>query len=173
MNYSIKFKIHEIICCFLLIIIQSGCGIYSFSGTSVPKEAKTIFVNYITNSSPLIQPNLSNNFTEMLKTKCLNETNLAWIEDNADISFYGDIKQYKIEPISIQSNETAAQNRLTISIEISYINKLDTSSNFKKVFSHYEDFNSNLNLSDIEEDLNKTIIENIIEDIFNASLVNW
>jgi len=173
MTCNTELIIHKIMCYFLLIIIQSGCGIYSFSGTSLPKEVKTIFVNYITNSSSLIQPNLSNNFTESLKTKCLNETNLAWIEDNADIIFYGDIKQYKIEPISIQSNETAAQNRLTISIEISYTNKLDASSNFKKVFSNYEDFDSNQNLSDIEEDINKAIIENIIDDIFNASLVNW
>ena len=108
-------------CYFLLIIIQSGCGIYSFSGTSLPKEVKTIFVNYITNSSSLIQPNLSNNFTESLKTKCLNETNLAWIEDNADIIFYGDIKQFDFLP-AYEGNNNFFE--IQPAIEISFTKRL-------------------------------------------------
>jgi len=169
---KIKLLLHLIVIC-LLSLFVSGCGIYSFSGASIPDAAETISVSYIENEAELIQPNLSNNVTESLITKCLTETNLTPKEKDADIKFSGTIKKYTLEPISIQNNETAAQNRLTISLEITYINTLDGSQNFNKVFTHYADFNSNENFSEIEESLNNTIIINLIDDIFNDALVNW
>ena len=76
----------------VLITINYGCGIYSFSGISIPSEIKTIYIQYIDNAATLIEPNLSDNLTEKLKTKCLNESGLIWEETNPDISFSGKIK---------------------------------------------------------------------------------
>lgn len=157
----------------LLLILFSSCNIYSFSGASIDERTKTMYVKYIDNKATLISPNLSNNLTETLKTKCLNETNLSWDEESPDIEFSGFITNYKIEPVAIQNNETAAKNRLTINVNIIYINKIDVSQNFNKVFSHYADFDSNQNFSEKEEELNNTIVNNLIEDIFNTALVNW
>tara|TARA_B100000700_G_C14874356_1_gene774921 strand:+ start:596 stop:1060 length:465 start_codon:yes stop_codon:yes gene_type:complete len=150
-----------------------GCGVYSFSGTSIPEGAKTFCVHYIKNAATLVQPNLSNNLTEELKTKCLNETDLIWEDNNADISFSGTIKSYTIKPMSIQNNETAAQNRLTVMVEITCNNRIDESQSFKRSFTQYADFDSNKNLSELEDELNNIIIENLIDDIFNTALVNW
>ena len=161
---------------FILIVVSlqiMGCSIYSFSGTSIPEGVKTFCVYYIKNNASLVQPNLSNNLTEELKTKCLNETDLTWKDSDADIIFSGFIKDYSIKPMSIQNNETAAQNRLTISTDITYINKIDESQNFNRSFSHYTDFDSNENFAEIEEELNTIIINSLIEDIFNTALVNW
>ena len=157
----------------LISAILSNCGIYSFSGTSVPEGTNTFFVYYIKNNASLIQPNLSNTFTEHLKTKCLAETNLNWDDENADISFSGAIKNYSIEPISIQNNETAAQNRLTISVEITYTSQIDKTQNFNQLFTQYTDFDSNQNFTELEEELNNIIISNLIDDIFNKALANW
>ena len=157
----------------LLLILFSSCNIYSFSGASIDEITKTMHVKYIDNKATLISPNLSNNLTETLKTKCLNETNLSWDEESPDIEFSGFITNYQIEPVAIQNNETAAKNRLTINVNIIYINKIDVSQNFNKVFSHYADFDSNQNFSEKEEELNNTIVNNLIEDIFNTALVNW
>ena len=171
MTYNLK--ILKVILIIITITSSSSCGIYSFSGTSVPEGTKSFYVHYIKNTANLIQPTLSNNFTEALKTKCLNETNLSWQEENPDISFSGTIKNYSIQPMSIQNNETAAQNRLTIEVEITYSNQIDNSQNFNQIFNQYADFDSSQNFSAIEEELNNTIIENLIDDIFNKSLVNW
>ncbi len=157
----------------LLLINLTNCGIYSFSGTSIPNDAKTICVYYINNSAALVEPNLSSNLSEDLKTKCLTETNLTWKEENPDISFAGTIKSYKIEPIAIQNNETAAKNRLTITVQITYTNKIDDSQNFNKQFTHYADFDSSKNFYEEEEELNTIIINNLVDDIFNTALVNW
>ena len=171
MNFS-QFLLQSFSLIIFLMNIQ-GCGIYSFSGTSIPNEANTICVYYIDNKAPLVEPNLSNNLTEMLKTKCLNETNLILTDKNGDINFSGKIIDYKVEPVAIQNNETAAKNRLTITVEIIYDNKIDDSQNFNKIFSHYEDFDSNKNFYTEEALLNNIIIENLIDDIFNSALVNW
>ena len=169
MTYHLKY-ISTII---ILTIIISSCGIYSFSGTSISENVNTFCVYYIKNNAQLIQPNLSNNLTEELKTKCLNETNLTWQEKDADIIFSGSINDYYIKPMSIQNNETAAQNRLTIKVNITYKNSIDDSQNFKKTFSHYTDFDSSQNFVEIEDELNSIIIANLVEDIFNSALVNW
>ena len=93
--------------------------------------------------------------------------------NSSDLIFYGEITQYEIQPVSIQDNEIAAQNRLTISEKISYINNLDTSLNFEKIFTDYVDFDSNSVLSEIEEELSSTVVNNLIEDIFNNTFMNW
>jgi len=171
MNFS-QFLLQSF-CVITLLINLQGCSIYSFSGTSIPNNAKTICISYINNEASLVEPNLSNNLTEMLKTKCLNETNLTWVAKNGDINFSGKIIDYSVEPVAIQNNETAAKNRLTITVEIIYDNKIDDSQNFNKIFSHYEDFDSNKNFYEEETLLNNIIIENLIDDIFNNALVNW
>ena len=174
MTYSKCFlKYLSIISVISLMIQLSGCGIYSFSGTSIPEGAKTFCVYYIKNTATLVQPNLSNNITEALKTKCLNETDLIWEGTDADISFSGAIKNYSIKPMSIQNNETAAQNRLTIMVEITYTNRMDESQNFKRSFSQYADFDSSGSLSELEDELSSIIITNLIDDIFNTALANW
>ena len=156
-----------------LITLNHGCGIYSFSGISIPSEIKTIYIQYIDNTATLIEPSLSDNLTEKLKTKCLNESGLIWEEINPDISFSGKIKEYEIKPIAIQNNETAAKNRLTISVEITYINNLDNSKNFNQIFTDYTDFDSTQNFYEAEIELNTIVVDALIDHIFNAAFLNW
>ena len=161
-----------IIFCFLTMLINS-CGVYSFSGASIPENAETIKIHYIKNNADLIQPNLSNLLTESLISKCQVETDLTITNNSSDLLFSGKITKYEIQPVSIQGNEIAAQNRLTISVKINYINNLDSSLSFEKTFTDYVDFDSNSILSEIEEELSTIIVNNLIEDIFNSAFMNW
>ncbi|MAZ57949.1 MAG: hypothetical protein CMP56_00840 [Flavobacteriales bacterium] len=157
----------------LCLVLLNGCNIYSFSGASISEETKTVSISYIRNQANLIEPNLSNKLTEALIQKCQTETDLTIVDTAADINFSGKITQYEVQPISIQNNETAAQNRLTIGVEINYINNTNKTDNFNQLFTQYADFNSNTNFSEVEEMLNNLIIEEIVEDIFNRSFMNW
>ena len=163
----------QLIIFYFLNMIISSCGIYSFSGASIPENAETIKIHYIKNNADLIQPNLSNLLTESLISKCQAETDLTITNNDSDILFSGEITKYEIQPVSIQDNEIAAQNRLTISLKISYTNNLDSSLSFEKNFTDYVDFNSNSILSEVEEELNITIVNNLIDDIFNSAFMNW
>ena len=158
---------------FLLLISTSSCGIYSLNGASIPPNAESISVSYFNNQANTINPNLSSTFTEKLKDIFIQQTNLNLIEENGDLAFSGFISKYEIKPISIQANETAAQNRLTISINVTYESKFEQNNNFTKIFSRYKDYNSSQNLTDIEESLVNEITNEIVEDIFNKSVVNW
>ncbi len=158
---------------YLCITLLSGCGIYSFSGASIPAETETCSINYIQNEADLIEPNLSNRLTEALIQKCQTETDLTIVDAGSDINFSGKIIKYEVQPIAIQNNETAAQNRLTIGVEINFISNINKTDNFTEIFTQYADFNSNINFSEVEEMLNNLIIEEIVDDIFNKSFMNW
>ena len=157
----------------LLSISFNSCGIYSFTGASIPTEAKTISVNYFNNKAATVQPSLSQVFTEKLKDIFLEQTNLSIIENEGDLIFSGFISKYQIKPMAIKANETASKNRLTIAVKVTYNNSLDSENNFEHTFSRYRDYGITQNISDIENTLIKEITNELAEDVFNKAFVNW
>ena len=157
----------------LLAVICNGCGIYSFSGASIPAEAKTVSVQYFPNQAQLINPTLSNDFTTALRDAVMNQTSLDMVEAGGDLAFEGEIIDYKTTPIAITAGQTAALNRLTITVNVRFVNTFDDSKNFETKFSHYEDYPSDQDLNSVQESLTGTIIEALVEDVFNKALVNW
>ncbi len=156
-----------------LAIIAIGCNVYSFSGSSIPKNAQTVYVNDIQNSTLLSSPELAQLITESLNNYILTETKLKTSKENPDLIFSGKITRYNIKPISINSEDNASQNRLVIEIEIKYKNQLDSLNNFTRKFSNYLDFNSSENFLDMESELNKLIVDKLVDDVFYASFSNW
>jgi len=163
----------KLILTILLSISFTSCGIYSFTGASIPAEAKTISVNYFINKAATVQPSLSQVFTERLKDMFLEQTNLSISENEGDLSFSGHISKYQIKPMAIKANETAGKNRLTIGIKVTYKNRLDSENNFENTFSRYRDYDSGQNISDIENTLIQEITNELAEDVFNKAFVNW
>jgi len=163
----------KLILTILLSISLNSCGIYSFTGASIPTEAKTISVDYFSNKAANVQPSLSQVFTERLKDMLLEQTNLSLSENESDLSFSGYISKYQIKPMAIKANETAGQNRLTIAVKVTYNNSLDSENNFENTFSRYRDYDSAQNISDIEKTLIEEITNELAEDVFNKAFVNW
>ena len=135
-------KIIKLVLLLSVIILLTSCGIYSFTGASIPLGAKTVSVQYFPNKAATLQPNLSQVFTEKLKDIFVEQTNLTLTEGEGDLSFSGHISKYQIKPIAIQSNETAGQNRLTIAVNVTFKSVIETKANFEQVFSRYRDYNS-------------------------------
>ena len=163
----------KLILTILLSISLISCGIYSFTGASIPTEAKTISVDYFSNKAATIQPSLSQVFTERLKDMFLEQTNLSLSENESDLSFSGYISKYQIKPMAIKANETTDKNRLTIAVKVTYNNSLDAENNFEHTFSRYRDYDSVQNISDIENTLIEEITNELAEDVFNKAFVNW
>ncbi len=155
------------------VFMLTGCKIYSFTGASIPPQAKTVSVSYFVNNAAVKQPMLSQLLTEALKNKLQSQTTLSLINSTGDLDFTGEITSYSIQPMAIQANETAALNRLTISVSVKYTNSFTESQSFESSFSRYRDYETSKNLSAIELDLIKQINEELVEDIFNKALVNW
>ena len=164
-------KKYFILICFSFVL---GCGTYSFTGISISPETKTFQVNYFQNTSALIEPGIDRDFTITLQDLILNQTNLGLVKSNGDILYEGEIIEYRISPTTSTSRNTAAQNRLTIGINVRFINKNDEEADFEKRFSFFFDFEGSAQLigsqktTAIEE-----IFKRITQDVVNASLANW
>ena len=154
-------------------IFMTSCGIYSFTGASIPTEAKTVSVAYFTTTAINSPSSLNQTITEGLKDLFLSQTNLDLTELEGDLSFSGQITKYQLSPMAIQANETAGQNRLTIDIKVKYTNSFDDKQNFESTFSRYRDFSSSQNLADVEIVLIEEITKELLEDVFNKAFVNW
>lgn len=157
----------------LLALVCQGCGFYSFTGASIPPEAKTVSVQYFPNHAQLINPTLSNDFTTALRDAMMNQTSLDMVESGGDLAFEGEITDYRTTPVAITSGQTAALNRLTITVNVRFVNVYDETKNFETKFTHYEDYPSDQDLNSVQESLTSTIIEALVEDVFNKALVNW
>lgn len=162
----------------LTTIVLGGCKIqkisYSMTGGTIPTEAKTFSVNYFSNKADLVVPYLSSTFTEQLKEKMRNQTNLLEVTDgNGDLHFEGQITGYSQRPVNIQRDEIAASNRLTITIRVKYVNPYDDKLSFDTSFSQYEDYNNEADFTSVEEGLINIILEKIIQEIYNKAFVNW
>jgi hypothetical protein len=161
---------------FLLAIpaVLPSCSVsYSFSGVNLSPRVKTYTVYYFPNRARLVNPNLSQTFTEGLRDKLQRQTSLNEVQDNGDLIYEGQIVNYDVRPMSVQKDDLAAQNRLTVTVKVKYTNSIDPDQSFEKSFSAYEDFDYNRSLSEAEDDLVEAIVDKLLEDIFNATIANW
>jgi hypothetical protein len=158
----------------LLMMFQLSCRVsYSFTGASISPSVKTISIQYFSNQAPLVVPTLSRTITDALKDYFTSQTNLVLIDKGGDLNLEGSITAYSVQPIAIQGNETAAMNRLTITINVKFINKTNEKQNFESSFSRYQDYQSTISLSSVENALIAQITEQLVQDVFNKSVVNW
>ena len=164
-----------IIFSFVLLSIIQACKInYSFTGASIPLDVKTVSVLTFPNYSALVQPQLSQSFTESLRDKFQAQTNLQLVSRGGDLNFEGSITNYNITPLAIQAgSDLAAQTRLTITVNVKFTNQKNDKLNFESSFTRFADFESSKSLSTEEERLIKEINELLVQDIFNKSVVNW
>lgn len=157
-----------------ILLTLSGCTVqYNFTGTG-KIDAQTFQVNYFQNNADLVEPGIERTFTLRLQDLIQNQTNLSLTPTNGDLLYEGEITQFRITPMQATANQLAAQNRLTITVNVRFVNKKKEEDDFEKPFSFYYDYSGNelptgatLNAA-LEE-----IFERITQDIFNASLAKW
>ena len=155
-------------------LLVHSCGIYSFSGTSIQPDVKTVTINYFEYKALRVNPSLSNDLTEALKDKFRNMTRLEQVEMDGDIEVTGTVTGYDVRAMAVTAEEVASQNRLTVTIKISFTNRKHPEDDFPdKSFSAYSDYDSTQSLDAVEATLCEEIIEKLCEDIFNATVANW
>ena len=168
-------KLKPLIALILLSITFQGCGSYSFTGADIDyNTTKTFQVNYFKNNAPIVEPGIDRDFTLKLQDILLNQTNLDLVNSSGDLIFEGEIVEYYIAPITATSESTAAQNRLTISVNVRFYNTKEELKDFDQRFSFYFDYTGSTQLVGSQKDAAiDFIFERITQDVFNASLANW
>ena len=159
-------------------LILVSCGIYSFTGSSIPVGVETFQVNYFDNTAggkpgSTIEPGLDRDFTIALQDLIVNQTSLNLVNEGGDIIYSGEIVEYSVTPMAATAEIKAAQNRLTMAVMVKYENVSNEDDNLEKRFSFYYDFPGNLQVYDIKDSALEEIFERITQDILNETLAKW
>lgn len=153
--------------------LLSACGIYSFTGTSIQSDVKTITINYFEYKALKVNPTLSNDLTEALKDQFRKLTRLEQVDMDGDLEISGEVTGYEVRASAVTADEVAAQNRLTVSVKIVFENRKYPEDNLEQSFTAYEDYDSTQSLESVESSLCESIVDKLIEDIFNATVAQW
>ena len=157
----------------LIAFTFSSCSVYNFTGTG-KIDAKTFQVNFFQNTAELIEPGIDRTFTLTLQDLIQNQTNLNLVKNGADLTYEGEIVDYRISPMTATADQQASQNRLKIRVNVRFTNKKTEKDDFEKTFEFYYDYpaTTQLNGSTLNKALDE-IFERITQDIFNESLAKW
>ena len=154
------------------------CGIYSFTGASIPAGTETFQVNYFENQAgnrpgSTVEPGLDRDFTLALQDLLLNQTNLSLVNSDGDLIYEGEITEYSVTPMAATAEIKAAQNRLKMSVKLRYFNRKNEEDDMEKNYSFFYDFPAELQVYDVRDSAHKEIFERITQDIFNDTLAKW
>lgn len=175
MNWKISLVI-----ALLAVVMNTSCGVYSFTGASISADVKTISIPTFYNNAPLGPSNMSITFTEKIRDYYLQNTNLVLVDSDGDLQLEGAISNYTLTPVAVTAAEDDSNidltslTRITIYVDAIYVNTKDDTFDFDKTFSFFIDFDQDRqDLSSNEEEFVDEIFDQIILDIFNSSVANW
>ncbi|MBO4771289.1 MAG: hypothetical protein J5595_01990 [Bacteroidales bacterium] len=167
-----KTRIILLVVTVIMAATMTACGIYSFTGASYG-TAKTVSVDFFQNRSSYVNPTLSSKVTEDLKNRFMSQTPLALVTQGGDLHFEGAITGYTISTADIKAGERAANNRLTITLKVTFTNQTAPENDFDQTYTRYADYSVSQSFASVESTLVEQIVEELINDIFNDSVVNW
>lgn len=151
-----------------------GCGIYSFTGASVAPNINTFQVNFFRNNAPIIEPGVDREFTQRLQDLISSQTRLNLTNNNGDLIYEGEIVDFYISPMTATAQNTAAQNRLTIVVNVRFYDTKNPENDLEQRFSFYSDYPAQAQLvGAVKENAMEEIFERLTQDIFSATLAKW
>lgn len=168
-------RAHTILLCLLLALVATACSIsYKFNGASIDyTKIKTISIKDFPNHAALVYPQLSQEFTEALKDIYVRQTRLEMVNDNGDLDLEGEITGYELTPMAVKEDAWSSQTKLTVTIRVRYSNRVNPDEDFEQTFSAYREFDSTRMLQDVQSELCTEIIEELTDQIYNATVANW
>lgn len=164
----------KIVLLFLIPIVALSCKMsYSFKGGVVSDDLKTIEIRDFLNQSPLVYAPLTQVLNERIKDVYTRNTKLQNTTSNPDLELEGEIVRYDIAPIAAQQDGYAAQTRLTMAVKIRFRNNKDSRKDKEETISAYRDFDSNKMLNDVQDALIDELTKEIVDQIFNVTMMDW
>jgi hypothetical protein len=171
-----KMKINgfaKVLFALFMVVFITGCKIYSFTGTTLSPDLKTFSIQNFQMAAAGGPQNMGLTFNEKLKEYYQRNTNLKFKNTDGDIHLEGSIIAYELTPVSATAGDRAAMNRLTITVEVKFVNKTSEQESFEKEFSFYQDFPQEQSLTQAEPVLVPKILDQLVLNIFNSTAASW
>lgn len=159
----------------VFLILMSACSIsYKFNGASIDySKVKSITIKDFPNQAPLVYPPLAQQFTEGLKDIYVRQTRLNMVRDNGDLQLEGEITGYDLSALAVKEDALSSRTKLTITVKVRYTNRTNADEDFEQSFSAYREFDSSSMLQDVQDQLCTEIVEELADQIYNATVANW
>lgn len=157
-----------------VLILFVSCSIsYQFEGGSVNYEStKTIHIADFPNRTPFYSP-MSSMFNLAIRKRFVEQTRLKEVSNNADIEIEGEITNFDVAGMAVKGDAYSSQTRLTITIRVQYVNNKEAGKNVDQSFSAFQEFSSTKSINDVQDDLVKKILDELVDMIYNATIANW
>jgi len=157
------------------LMLLSSCSVkYRLNGASIDYlTTKTISFENFPIKATLVYAPLAVNFNDELQAKFASQTRLSQVQKDGDLQLSGAITGYSLSPQAVKSDAYASMTRLTIKVKVKFVSKPHPTENFEKEFSAYRDFEATQLLTDVQDGLCTEMIEELVEQIFNATVANW
>ena len=153
----------------------ASCTIsYKFNGTVIDYDKiKTIAIEDFTNHAAMVYAPLTSVLNEKLKDTYTRQTRLSLVDRNGDLELSGEITGYDVAPMGMTSNSLSAETRITLRVNVRYTNNTNHEEDFERSYSAYRNFDSNLLLTDVQDQLIDELVDEICENIYNNTVANW
>lgn len=163
-----------LVCCMIGFLACSCTISYKLNGASIDyTKTKTFTIKDFPNQAPLVYPPLAQKFTEELKDIYVRQTRLHSVNNNGDLELEGEITGYDLTPLAVKENAYASQTKLTMTVRVRFSNRVNPTKDFEQSFSANRDFDATQMLQDVQESLSKQMIQEIVDQIFNATVADW
>jgi hypothetical protein len=170
-----KLKMFRVLLICILSVILVSCTIsYKFNGSSIDyTKTKTISISDFPNTAELIFPPLSSEFSEALRDVYTKQTRLQLQKKGGDMHLEGEIVGYQLTPLAISADSYSSETKLTMTVNVRFSNNKNPEDDFEKKYSAYQTFDSSRMLTDVQDELMKTMIADIVDNIYNDTVAKW
>ena len=160
------------------ILLLGGCSIsYKLTGTSIDyTQVKSISIKDFPNMAPRVYGPLAQRFTDELKNRYVRQTKLQMLRENGTLDLEGEITGYELTPQAVRDDGNtalAALTRLTLTVRVRYTNRVNPDKDFEQSFSSYKEFDNSRTIDQVQDELCRELIDNIVTQIYNATVADW
>lgn len=172
-SYLSRYYVLLLICAMLFLL--SGCSIsYKFNGANINYQTThSISIADFPNNAAMVNPTLSTNLTEAIRTLYQRQTRLQILRRGGDLELEGEIVGYDISQGAIGTDSYATESKLTIRVNVHFTNNIYPEESFDKTYSAFQTFDASRLLSDVQDELCSIIITEISENIYNDTVAKW
>jgi len=170
---AIKISVYVLISIISLTVFSCSIS-YKFNGSSIDySKTKSISISDFPNTAELIYPPLSQEFTEALRDSYGKQTRLQLLKKGGDMHIEGEITGYQLTPMSISADTYSSETKLTMTIKVRFTNNKNPEEDFEKNYSSFQNFDSSRMLTDVQDELMKIMVAEIVDNIYNETVAKW
>ncbi len=155
-------------------MLKSCVVSYKFNGASIDySKIKSIGIADFPNNAELVHPPLAFDLSEGVRDVFRRQTRLQVLKAGGDMYLEGEITGYKLTPMAISADSYSAETKITLTVQVRFTNNVNPDDSFEKSYSANQIFDSNLMLTDVQDELCAIMILEISENIYNDTVAKW